>query len=80
MPDVYKPYISLMHFAGCCLKFEIFVYSLFFSEGFLFVLGGQDDNKVTLNSGEKYDPDTNSWSPLTPMNEVSLLPFRASVI
>lgn len=45
-----------------------------FSEGFLFVLGGQDEDKVTLNSGEKYDPDTNSWSSLPPMNEASL-PF-----
>ncbi|KAF7242819.1 Gigaxonin [Varanus komodoensis] len=39
------------------------------AEGFLFVLGGQDENKVTLSSGEKYDPDTNSWSSLPPMNE-----------
>ncbi|XP_044289877.1 gigaxonin isoform X2 [Varanus komodoensis] len=39
------------------------------SAGFLFVLGGQDENKVTLSSGEKYDPDTNSWSSLPPMNE-----------
>lgn len=40
-----------------------------FTEGFLFVLGGQDENKGTLSSGEKYDPDTNSWSSLPPMNE-----------
>nr|XP_009943687.1 PREDICTED: gigaxonin [Opisthocomus hoazin] len=39
------------------------------AEGFLFVLGGQDENKGTLSSGEKYDPDTNSWSSLPPMNE-----------
>uniref|UniRef100_A0ABM5EUV8 Gigaxonin isoform X2 n=1 Tax=Pogona vitticeps TaxID=103695 RepID=A0ABM5EUV8_9SAUR len=39
------------------------------SAGFLFVLGGQDENRVTLSSGEKYDPDTNSWTPLPPMTE-----------
>lgn len=41
-----------------------------FTEGFLFVLGGQDENKQTLSSGEKYDPDANTWTPLPPMNEV----------
>lgn len=43
---------------------------LIFAEGFLFVFGGQDENKQTLNSGEKYDPDANSWTALPPMNEV----------
>ncbi|KAF6077565.1 gigaxonin [Phyllostomus discolor] len=39
------------------------------AEGFLFVFGGQDENKQTLSSGEKYDPDANSWTALPPMNE-----------
>ncbi|XP_006008116.1 gigaxonin [Latimeria chalumnae] len=39
------------------------------AEGFLFVLGGQDENKVTLSSGEEYNPDDNSWNKLPPMNE-----------
>ncbi|NWS86617.1 GAN protein, partial [Toxostoma redivivum] len=43
------------------------------AEGFLFVLGGQDENKGTLSSGEKYDPDTNSWSSLPPMHEARSL-------
>ncbi|KAM4017471.1 gigaxonin [Anomaloglossus baeobatrachus] len=37
------------------------------AEGFLFVLGGQNENSETLSSGEQYDPDANSWSPLSPM-------------
>lgn len=44
---------------------------LIFSEGFLFVFGGQDENKQTLSSGEKYDPDANMWTALPPMNEVN---------
>ncbi|XP_078526316.1 gigaxonin [Lissotriton helveticus] len=39
------------------------------AEGFVFVLGGQDDKKETLCSGEKYDPDTNTWTPFAPMLE-----------
>nr|XP_055155661.1 gigaxonin isoform X3 [Symphalangus syndactylus] len=39
------------------------------AEGFLFVFGGQDENKQTLSSGEKYDPDANTWTVLPPMNE-----------
>nr|XP_005907950.1 PREDICTED: LOW QUALITY PROTEIN: gigaxonin [Bos mutus] len=39
------------------------------AEGFLFVFGGQDENKQTLSSGEKYDPDANMWTALPPMNE-----------
>lgn len=37
------------------------------------MLGGQDENKGTLSSGEKYDPDTNSWSSLPPMHEARSL-------
>lgn len=48
----------------------IFVFPLIFAEGFLFVFGGQDENKQTLSSGEKYDPDANTWTALPPMNEV----------
>ncbi|CAI9599571.1 unnamed protein product [Staurois parvus] len=39
------------------------------AEGFLFVLGGQNENGDTLGSGEQYDPDANAWSPLPPMLE-----------
>ncbi|XP_043937727.1 gigaxonin isoform X2 [Protopterus annectens] len=39
------------------------------AEGFLFVLGGQDEDSITLNTGEMYNPDTNSWTTLPPMNE-----------
>ncbi|CAH2324533.1 gigaxonin [Pelobates cultripes] len=39
------------------------------AEGFLFVLGGQDEDSQTLSSGELYDPDANAWSPLPPMLE-----------
>lgn len=37
------------------------------AEGFLFVMGGMDEHKTILDSGEKYDPDDNTWSPLAPM-------------
>lgn len=50
------------------------LHALCFTEGFLFVLGGQDENKDTLSSGENYDPDTNSWSSLPPMNEARSVP------
>ncbi|KAM4722131.1 gigaxonin [Rhinophrynus dorsalis] len=39
------------------------------AEGFLFVLGGQNEDSETLSSGEQYDPDANAWSPLPPMIE-----------
>ncbi|XP_063801636.1 gigaxonin isoform X2 [Pseudophryne corroboree] len=39
------------------------------AEGFLFVLGGQNENSETLSSCEQYDPDANAWSPLPPMLE-----------
>ncbi|KAJ0029489.1 hypothetical protein NQD34_004486 [Periophthalmus magnuspinnatus] len=38
-----------------------------FSEGFLFVMGGTDEHNKILDTAEKYDPDTNSWSPVPPM-------------
>lgn len=50
--------------------FIFLVFPLIFAEGFLFVFGGQDENKQTLSSGEKYDPDANTWTALPPMNEV----------
>uniref|UniRef100_A0A8C5N3E8 Gigaxonin n=1 Tax=Leptobrachium leishanense TaxID=445787 RepID=A0A8C5N3E8_9ANUR len=37
------------------------------AEGFLFVLGGQDENGQTLISGEQYNPDANAWTPLSLM-------------
>ncbi|MEQ2176600.1 hypothetical protein GOODEAATRI_029667 [Goodea atripinnis] len=40
------------------------------AEGFLFVMGGTDENKTVLDTGEKYDPDSNSWSPIPPMLQV----------
>ncbi len=40
------------------------------SEGFLFVIGGTDEHNTILDSGEKYDPDSNSWSPTPPMLQV----------
>ncbi|NXA34954.1 GAN protein, partial [Eudromia elegans] len=49
------------------------------AEGFLFVLGGQDENKATLSSGEKYDPDSNSWSSLPPMNEAFNFSLRQTI-
>lgn len=47
-----------------------YVFLPFSVEGYLSVLGGQDSDKVTLSSGERYDPDTNCWSPIPSMNEV----------
>lgn len=40
------------------------------SEGFLFVMGGEDENKTVLDSGEKYDPDSNTWCPIPTMLQV----------
>ncbi|XP_067356827.1 gigaxonin isoform X2 [Channa argus] len=37
------------------------------AEGFLFVMGGTDEQNTVLNSGEKYDPDSNTWSTIPPM-------------
>lgn len=39
-------------------------------EGFLFVVGGTDEHKTILDSGEKYDPDSNAWSPIPSMLQV----------
>nr|AAH80381.1 MGC81691 protein [Xenopus laevis] len=39
------------------------------AEGFLFVLGGQNEDNETLDTGEHYDPDANAWSSLPPMLE-----------
>uniref|UniRef100_A0A8C5N4I7 Gigaxonin n=1 Tax=Leptobrachium leishanense TaxID=445787 RepID=A0A8C5N4I7_9ANUR len=40
------------------------------AEGFLFVLGGQDENGQTLISGEQYNPDANAWTPLSLMLQI----------
>lgn len=40
------------------------------TEGFLFAMGGTNEQKV-LDSGEKYDPDLNTWSPIPPMLQVN---------
>ncbi|KAM9377063.1 gigaxonin isoform 2-T2 [Pholidichthys leucotaenia] len=37
------------------------------AEGFVFVMGGADEHKVVLDSGEKYDPESNTWSAIPPM-------------
>lgn len=45
-------------------------------------MGGSDENKRVLDSGEKYDPDSNTWTPIPPMLQVSLDPlpcFTASL-
>lgn len=34
-------------------------------------MGGSDENKTVLDSGEKYDPDSNTWTPIPPMLQVS---------
>lgn len=33
-------------------------------------MGGADENKTVLDSGEKYDPDSNTWTPIPPMLQV----------
>ncbi|TKS73750.1 Gigaxonin Kelch-like protein 16 [Collichthys lucidus] len=40
------------------------------AEGFLFVMGGTDEHNTVLDSGEKYDPESNTWSPIPPMLQV----------
>ena len=37
-------------------------------QGFLFVIGGVDENDETLNSVHKYSPDTNLWQEVAPLN------------
>ncbi|XP_056622637.1 gigaxonin [Triplophysa dalaica] len=37
------------------------------AEGFLFAIGGMDENKTVLSSGEKYDPETNTWTSIPAM-------------
>lgn len=38
------------------------------SGGCLFVVGGRDHHGHILNSGEKYDPETNQWTQIPPMS------------
>ena len=33
-------------------------------------MGGADENNIILESGEKYDPDSNTWSPIPTMLQV----------
>lgn len=69
--SLYSWGIYVRHRGGWRSKFQLPPVSpLNFAEGFLFVFGGQDENKQTLSSGEKYDPDANTWTALPPMNEV----------
>ena len=35
--------------------------------GCLYAIGGRDNDCTILNSGEKYDPVTNTWTPIAPM-------------
>ncbi|KTF72948.1 hypothetical protein cypCar_00046608 [Cyprinus carpio] len=37
------------------------------AEGYLFAIGGMNENKTVLSSGEKYDPETNTWTQIPPM-------------
>lgn len=41
-------------------------------------MGGSDENKTVLDSGEKYDPDSNTWTPIPPMLQVSSSPCSCS--
>lgn len=50
------------------LNDELFVQS----EGYLFAIGGMDENKTVLSSAEKYDPETNTWTSIPAMMQVSL--------
>ncbi|XP_006821183.2 gigaxonin-like [Saccoglossus kowalevskii] len=43
------------------------LHSVVSAGGFLFVIGGTDVFGKPLDTGEKYDPQTNSWSAITPM-------------
>ncbi|XP_046890221.1 gigaxonin [Hypomesus transpacificus] len=39
------------------------------ADGYLFVIGGMDENKTPLNSGERYDPESNTWTAIPPMKQ-----------
>lgn len=43
-------------------------------------MGGADENKTVLDSGEKYDADSNTWSPIPPMLQVSSAPSGAAAL
>lgn len=57
---------SAAHLSSSCVTTLCFLSV----EGFLFVIGGTDEHKTVLDSGEKYDPDSNTWTPITPMLQV----------
>ncbi|KAJ7993641.1 hypothetical protein DPEC_G00256760 [Dallia pectoralis] len=52
--------------------------------GRLFVAGGRDDLNLELSTVEKFDPDTQRWSPVKRMrskrNEMSLIVFNGSLL
>uniref|UniRef100_A0A672LGN1 Gigaxonin n=1 Tax=Sinocyclocheilus grahami TaxID=75366 RepID=A0A672LGN1_SINGR len=37
------------------------------TKGYLFAIGGMNENKTVLSSGEKFDPETNTWIQIPPM-------------
>ncbi|XP_056137429.1 gigaxonin-like [Lampris incognitus] len=37
------------------------------AEGYLFVMGGVNEQLTVLDSGERYDPESNTWCPIPPM-------------
>ena len=39
----------------------------YFSGGYLYAIGGRDNNGRILNTGERYDPTTDTWSHIEPM-------------
>lgn len=44
------------------------IYFILFSlGGYLYAIGGRDQNCLSLNSGERYSPETNTWTPIAPM-------------
>lgn len=61
----------LIHVHTCIIiiiMILLFIFFFFFqSGGVLYAVGGRNENCRILNSGEKYDPQTNKWSPIPPM-------------
>ena len=63
-------------FSGLCLVFRLsfpmletqLYYMLPVSGGFMYAVGGKDNRGSILNSGEKYNPVTNTWTDIAPMS------------